>query len=256
MPNMDNIDSVSSQHDIEISNVSHQQFALSNNFGLSSFYESHSFLESQVPCASVDDGWSRSRLLIDRSYKINKTTMQCLYSNTDFSTHERAQEQENQLRDSDEHILLQSSNEFLRVSLIKLDDEYYKKLAKLMNFVCDDLVTVMKTNIPDYSDKINEIKQILESTIEMYNNQSEESKEKANKNVQLQYNNLVKILEKLPSLMQPLCILMNINIDEILKDMQFQECIGPYSPFELVTAVKRISRSTPTASSHSRCSIQ
>ena len=228
---------------------------MSNNFGLSPFYESHPFLESQVPCASVDDGWSRSRLLVDRSYKINKTTMQCLYLNTDFLPHERAQEQENQLRDSDEHILLQSSNEFLRVSLIKPDDEYYKKLAKLMNFVCDDLVTVMKTNIPDYSDKINEIKQILESTIEMYNNQSEELKEKANKNVQLQYNNLVKILEKL-SLMQPLCILMNINIDEILKDMQFQEYIGPYSPFELVTAVKRISRSTPTVSSHSRCSIQ
>ena len=228
---------------------------MSNNFGLPPFYESHPFLESQVPCASVDDGWARSCLLVDRSYKINKTIIQCLYSNTDFSTHERAQEQVNQLRDSDEHILLQSSNEFLRVSLIKPDDEYYKKLAKLMSFVCDDLVIVMKTNIPYYSDKINEIKQILESTIEIYNNQSEESKEKANKNVQLQYKNLVKILEKL-SLMQPLCILMNINIDEILKDMQFQEYIGPYSPFELVTAVKRISRSTPTVSSHSRCSIQ
>ena len=253
---MDTVDSASLSHEIEVSNVSHQQFALTNNSGLSQapFYESHSFLESQVPCTSIDDGQTRSCLLVDRSYKINNATVQCLYPNADFSTNEGAQLQENHLRDSDEHILLQSSNEFLMLSVIKLDGEYYRKLAKLMNLVCDDLATVMKTNIPDYSDKTNEIKQILESTTEMYNNQSEESIEKANKIVQLQYKQLLDMLEKLSLIItQPLCILMNINIDEILKDMQFQECVGPYSPFKIVKAVKVISR--PTVSSHSRCSI-
>ena len=43
--------------------------------------------------------------------------------------------------------------------LIKLNDEYHRKLAKLMNLAYDDVATLMKTNI-------------LESTIEFYNNQS------------------------------------------------------------------------------------
>ena len=49
--------------------------------------------------------------------------------------------------------------------LIKLNDEYHRKLAKLMNLACDDVATLMKTST-------------LESTIEIYNNQIEESIEK------------------------------------------------------------------------------
>ena len=63
--------------------------------------------------------------------------------------------------------------------------------------VCDGLVTVMNTSIPDYSNKINRIKQTLKTTIEIYNNQSEGQIEKANKDVQLQYKELTNMLENM-----------------------------------------------------------
>ena len=245
---MESIDAVSSVKDIESSNVSYK----SEISGSSHFHESHSFLKSQVPFTAVDSGQSRSCLVLDaHSPKTNKQTKQCLHC----STNERTQEQENQLNDSstterlsDEHILIQPSNSFLMLSVTKLTDAHYRKLAELMNSVCDDLAT----NIPDYSDKFNEIKQMVESTIQIYNNQSEGLTEQANKDVQLQYKKLTDMLESLP-LPQPL---LNIDIDEILKDMQFQECVGPYSPDKLVKAVKRINRPRPTVSSQSKCSIQ
>ena len=190
---------------------------------------------------------------------MNEEMMLYLQSNTAFSTDNRKQERESQLKQhsttnksTDKHFVLEAADEYLVVtSTDKLDDTHYRKLAKLMELVCDGLVTVMA----DYSNKLNKIKHVLESTMEVYNNQNEGLIESANQNVQLQYKELTNILESLP-LSQPLCILM--NIDGILKGMEFQECFGPYSPYNLVEAVKRINRtavSTPTVTSKSRCSV-
>ena len=224
---------------------------------ISSLETSHdsrsSFLESQEPCESDDRGINKTHLLPNahKSYNMNEKTLQC---HTGFSMTE-TQEQENQLKDSstmDTHLLVETyNNDFLLLSYIKLDNEHYRKLAKFMKFVCDGLVTV---SIPDYTIKINQIKQMLESVIEIYNNESEGSIEKANEDVQLQYKELKDMLENLP-LAEPLYFLM--YIDGILKGMQFQYCvIGPYSPYNLVQAIRRINRSAVSAApSQSRCSI-
>ena len=217
-------------------------------------------LESQVPLQSDDCGLTKAHVLLNsyRSYEMNEEMTLYLQSNTAFS---RKQERDNQLKhhsatnkSTDKHYVLEAADnhEYVVVtSTEKLDDTHYKKLAKLMEVVCDSLVTVMA----DYSNKLNKIKHVLESTMEIYNNQSEGLIESANQDVQLQYKELTNMLESLP-LSQPLCILM--NIDGILKGMDFQECFGPYSPYNLVEAVKRINRtavSTPAATSKSRCSI-
>ena len=251
MDTVQSIDAVSSLNDIELSNVSYDK---SENSGSSHFHASHSFVKSDVPFNADDSGRSRTcfELGTHNSHKQSERYQHC-------STNERTQEQENQLNDSstterlsDEHILIQSNNGFLMLSVTKLTDAHYRELAELMNSVCDDLAT----SIPDYSDKFNEIKQMVESTIKIYNNQSGEL-EQANKDVQLQYKELTDLLESLPLPHPPL----NIDIDGILKDMQFQEYVGPYSPDKLQKAIKRINRPTvsrprPTVLSQLKCSIQ
>ena len=234
-------------------------------------------METQDSCNADNSGRSRTLLVLNNSHKMNKQTKQCQHC----STTERTKEQ-NQLNDSstterlsDKHVLIESNNSYVMVSLAtterlsdnvlieldnsyvvvslaKLTDAHYKELAKLMNSVCDGLAT----SIPDYSDKFNEIKQTVKSTIEIYNKQSEEL-EQANKVVQLQYKELTDMLEGLPLPHPPL----NIDIDEILKDMQFQECDGPDSPDKLKKAIKRISRPTAPRPRHTvlsllKCPIQ
>ena len=246
---MDTVQSiaVSSMNDIELSNVSYDK---SENSGSSHFHASHSFIKSDVPFNADNSGRSRACLVLG-AHNSHKQTER-------HPTSERTQEQENQLNDSsttsDEHILIQSHNGFLMPSVIKLTDAHYRELAELINFVCHDLAT----SIPDYSDKFNEIKQMVESTIQIYNNQNGEL-EQANKDVRLQYKELTRMLDGLPLPQPPL----NIDIDGILKDMQFQEYVGPYSPDKLKKAIKRIniptasrSRPRPTASSQLKCSIQ
>ena len=176
-------------------------------------------------------------------------------TNTGSSANKRIHEQESRLKDSsttdsiqtpsDKHVLLETYNDFLLLSFTELDYKHFSKLAKLMDFVCDGLIKVTQTSIPAYCDKIIKIQQMLEVPIKVYNDQIEELIESVNKQVQLQYKELTDMLENLP-LSQPLCI------DGILKGMQFQECIGPYSPHNLVQAVKKINRSTTT---QSRCTI-
>ena len=245
MDTAQSIDAVSSLNDIELSNVSYDK---SENSRSSHFHASHSFIKSDVPFNADDSGRSRACLVLG-AHNSHKQTERCQHC----STSERTQEQENQLNDSsttsDEHILIQSHNGFLIPSVIKLTDAHYRELAELMNSVCDDLAT----SIPDYSDKFNEIKQMVESTIQIYNNSEE--LEQANKDVRLQYKELTRMLDDLPLPQPPL----NIDIDGILKDMQFQEYVGPYSPDNLKKAIKRINRPTasrPRALSQSKCSIQ
>ena len=217
---------------------------------ISSLETSHDTLASQEPCESDDCGLNKTHLLPDphKSYNMNEETLRRY---TDFSMTERTQEQENQLQDSNTHLSLENYDDFLLLSFVKLDDGHYRKLAKFMIIVCNGLVTV---SIPDYCNKINQIKQMLESAIKIYDDESEGSTEKANEDVQLQYKVLKEMLENL-SLSVPLCSI--IYIDGILKDMQFQYCvIGPYSPYDLVQAINKTNRSAiSTAPSPSKCSI-
>lgn len=234
------------------------------NLFAKSLEASQDSVESQVPLQSDDNGLTRAHVLLNshhKSYELNEEMILYLQSNTGFSIHNRIQEQENQLnnhsqsatdKSTDKHFLLEAADDYLVVSSTeKLDNTHYRKLAKLMEFVCDGLVTVLT----EYSNKLNKIKHVLESTMEIYNNQNEGLIENTNQDVQLQYKELTNILESLP-LSQPLCILM--NIDGMLKGMEFQECFGPYSPYNLVEAIERINQTavpTPAVTSKSRCSI-
>ena len=170
---------------------------------------------------------------------------------TDLSMTARTQEQEDQLQDSstmDTHILAETcDNGFVKLSYMTPDHGHYRKLAEFMVSICDRLVTA---NIPHYIDKINHIKQILESTIETYNNESEESMEKANKDVQLQYEEMKDMIKNLPFSERRL---LSTYIDGILNSMQVcSVVIGPYSPYDLIQPIRRTNRLTH---SQSRCSI-
>ena len=85
---------------------------------------------------------------------------------------------------------------FAVLSYMEFDKTHYKKLANFMKYVCDHLVLVMKISIPN-DNKINQIKQTLESVIKIYNDKSEGSLETAIKDVQLQYKELKDMLENL-----------------------------------------------------------
>ena len=133
---------------------------------------------------------------------------------------------------------------FAVLSYMEVDKTHYKKLANFMKYVCDHLVLVIDNN------KINQIKQTLESVIKIYNDKSEGSLETAIKDVQLQYEELKDMLENL-SFSEPLYFLR--YIDGILTGMQFQHCIaGPYSPYNLIQPIQRINTST---TSQTKCSI-
>ena len=202
-----------------------------------------SSLVSQEP----DDCGANKAPVVPDAHNMNEETLQC---HTGLTTTARTQEQANQSSTTDTHLLITCNDGFVLLSYMKLDNGHYKKLAEFMMSICDRLVTV---NIPDYIDKINHIKQILESIIEIYNNQSEESIEKANEDVQLQYEELKNMLENLP-LSEPR--MLSVYIDGILNGMQFYSIVGPYSPYNLVQAIRRTNRSAiSTAHSQSRCSI-
>lgn len=222
----------------------------SSNQTSSSLETAHDSHSSSVVSQEPDDCGANKAPVVP-AHNMNEETLQC---HTDLSTTARTQEQENQLRDPstmDTHLLVEICNDdFVSVSYMKPDNGHYRKLAEFMKSVCNRLVTV---NIPDYTTKINHIKQILESIIKIYNNESEESMEKANKDVQLQYNELKDMLENLP-LSEPR--LLSMYIDGILNGMQFYSIVGPYSPYNLVQAIRRTNRSTISAAhSRSRCSI-
>ena len=212
----------------------------------SSLEIAHDSRSSSLVSQEPDDCGANKAPVVPDAHNMNEETLQC---HTGLSTTARTQEQENQLKDSstmDTHILVETCNDgFDLLSYMKLDNGHYRKLAEFMMSVCDHLVTV----IPDYTDKINHIKQMLESTIEIYNNQSEESMEKANEDVQLQYEELKDMLENLP-LSEPQ--LLSMYIDGLLNGMQFHSVVGPYSPYNLVQAIRRINRSNVH---RSRCSI-
>ena len=211
-------------------------------------HEPHpSSLVSQKP----DNCGTNTAPVVPDVHNMNEETLQC---HTDLSTTARTQEQENQLKDSstmDIHILTETCNDdFVLLSYMTLDHAHYRKLAEFMMSVCGRLITV---TIPDYTTKINQIKQILESAIEIYNNESEGSMEEVNKDVQLQYKELKDMLENLP-LPEPR--LLSVYIDGILSGMQFYGVVGPYSPYNLVQAIRRTNRlAISTAHSRSRCSI-
>ena len=207
---------------------------------LHSSNSTESLLESQVPQTADCD-------LIDNQFPLISPTGSDEIRNTSSSTDERTQEQGNQDHSttdqthnpidasSDKHLLMESHNDFLLLSFKKLDYMHFSKLAELMNYVCDCLIKVT----PDCSDKFIKIRKMLEVPIKVYNDQIEELIESVNKQVQLQYKELIDMLENL-SLPQPLCI------DEILKDIQFQEYFGPYSQHNLIQAIKKINRPTRT----------
>lgn len=118
-----------------------------------------------------------------------------------------------------------------------------------MDSLCDEFITTRaNTCIPHHSDKIFKIKQMLDLPLKVYNHQNKELTESANTQVQLQYTELMNVLKKLALSRSPRT---SINIDEILKRMQFQECVGAYSTYNLVQAVKKVNR----ASEQSKCRV-
>ena len=125
---------------------------------------SHDSLESQIPHSSVDCGLTKAHLLPNshKSYEMDEEIIQYLQG----SRTKRMQEQEKQLNNSftankppNEHLLVEAFGDYLMVtSTAQLDDTHYRKLATLMEFICDGLQIVMKTSMQGDSNKIDKIK--------------------------------------------------------------------------------------------------
>ena len=219
------------QHCLNVSQsaTTPNQFSSSETFDLS--------LESQEPqdCESHMQADSRN------SHNMNEETIHEVSTETELPNSSIM----------DKHLSLdETCYGFALLSYMEFDIMHYKKLADFMKYVCDGLVSEMKISIPNHNEKINQIKQTLESAIGVYNDESEGSIEAATKNVQLQYKELQDMLKNLP-LSEPLCFLM--YIDGILKGMQFQNCVaGPYSPYNLIQPIQRNNTST---TSQPKCSI-
>ena len=162
--------------------------------------------------------------VVPDAHNMNEETLQC---HTDLSATARTKRPiKKDSSTMDTHILAETCNDgFVKLSYMKLDHGHYRKLAKFMVSICDRLVTA---NIPHYIDKINHIKQMLESTIETYSNESEGSMEK---DIQLQYEEMKDMIENFPLSERRL---LSTYIDGILNGMQVcSVVIGPYRAYNL-----------------------
>ena len=198
----------------------------------------HSSLDSQVPHTSEDSGMNNSHLLCPHNSH-----------NVDFTT------ESSQLLDShgmtlNQHVLVEMiENGFVKLSIEDLDDKHYSNLAEFMECLCDELIKAMlHTCMPAHCEEIIKIKKMLDLPIKVYNHHVTELIESSNKQIQIQYTELINMLNKL-STSRSLC--SSIDIDEILKRRQFPEGVGPYSVYNLAQAVRKVNK----APLQSRCTI-
>jgi len=142
--------------------------------------------------------------------------------------------------DSSKHVILsQSVDGFIVLTNVKeLDSVHYNKLSQLVHDICDKLIEAKATTcIPAMRDKLFRLKQNLSSPAEK------------DTVIQQQYDELMEVLK---GLLHSSAIHSTIEIDEAYRRLQFQECVGHYSPSNLVEIIKKINRKV---TSQSQCII-